>query len=99
MHIVHVSVHVLPEHLEAFKTATLANATASVREPGILRFDFIQNADDPARFLLIEIYRTPEAQAAHRTTAHYLTWREVVAPMMASPRTAQKFTALFPSSR
>lgn len=96
MHIVHVAVHVLAEHLEAFKTATLANASASLREPGIARFDVVQHADDPTRFVLVEVYRSPDDQAAHRLTAHYATWRDTVAPMMASPRTAQKFTEVFP---
>jgi quinol monooxygenase YgiN len=96
MLVVHVYVHVLPEHIDAFKTATLANAEASLREPGIARFDFVQQADDSTRFLLVEAYRDAAAAAAHKSTAHYATWRDAVAPMMASPRSSVKFTSLFP---
>jgi quinol monooxygenase YgiN len=96
MHVVHVHVHVKPECVEAFKEATLANARESVREPGIVRFDFTQQQDDPTRFALVEVYRTPEAQTAHRETKHYLTWRDAVASMMAEPRVGTKFTNLFP---
>lgn len=94
--IVHVQVHVRPEHVEAFKAATLANAAASRREPGIARFDVCQQADDPTRFVLVEAYRTPAAPAAHKETAHYATWRDTVAPMMAEPRTSVKFTNISP---
>ncbi|MBI4623563.1 MAG: antibiotic biosynthesis monooxygenase [Verrucomicrobia bacterium] len=97
MLVVHVHVRVQPEHVEAFKAATLANAQASVREPGIARFDVVQQADDPARFVLIEVYRTPAAPAAHKETAHYATWRDAVAPLMAEPRTSMKFTNVFPA--
>ena len=96
MLIVHVHVHVKPEHVEAFKTATLANARASVREPGIARFDVMQQSDDPTRFVLVEAYRTAAAPAAHKETAHYAAWRDAVAPMMATPRTSVKFANLFP---
>jgi (4S)-4-hydroxy-5-phosphonooxypentane-2,3-dione isomerase len=95
--VVHVHVHVKPECVGAFKTATLANAQASVREPGIARFDVMQQADDPSRFVLIEAYRTPAAPAAHKETSHYATWRDTVAPMMASPRTSVKFSNVFPA--
>jgi autoinducer 2-degrading protein len=96
MLIVHVHVQVKPEYIEAFKQATLANAGASVQEPGIARFDVLEQADNPARFVLVEAYRTPEAPAAHKETRHYQTWRDAVAPMMAEPRTSVKFTNLFP---
>jgi (4S)-4-hydroxy-5-phosphonooxypentane-2,3-dione isomerase len=96
MHILHVSIRVKPECLDAFKAATLANARASRQEPGIARFDVVQNADDPARFMLLEVYRSPAGHVAHRETAHYATWRDAVAPMMAEPRTATKFINLFP---
>lgn len=86
MHIVHVLIHVKSEFLEDFISATLENTANSIAEPGILRFDFVQQADDPERFTLIEIYRSPEDQATHRETAHYLKWRNKVAPMMAEPR-------------
>ena len=95
---VHVAVHVKPEAVDAFRAATLANAKASIQEPGIARFDVMQVQDDPTRFLLVEIYRTADAQAAHRETAHYQTWRDTVADMMAEPRAAVKYTSVFPES-
>ncbi|MCP3142644.1 antibiotic biosynthesis monooxygenase [Pyxidicoccus xibeiensis] len=94
--VVHVQVHVKPEHVEAFREATLANARESVKEPGIARFDVMQDVDDATRFVLVEAYRTPQAPAAHKETAHYLTWRDTVAPMMAEPRTSRKFVNRFP---
>ena len=96
MLIVHVHVHVKPEHVAAFTIATLANARASLQEPGIARFDVVQQADEPTRFVLVEVYRTPAAPAAHKETAHYATWRDTVAPMMAEPRTSVKFANVFP---
>ena len=96
MFIVHVNVRVKPEFLEPFKQATLANARASVQEPGVARFDVVQQADDPTRFVLVEVYRNVEANAAHKETSHYATWRDAVAPMMAEPRSSVKFTNLFP---
>ena len=86
MLVVHVHVHVKPEHIDAFKTATLANARASVREPGIARFDVVQQADDPTRFVLVEVYRTAAAPAAHKETAHYAAWRDAVADWLVEPR-------------
>ena len=97
MLIVQVHVHVKPEHIAAFQAATLANARASLGEPGIARFDVLQQTDDPTRFLLVEAYRTPDAPAAHKATAHYATWRDTVAPMMAEPRTSVKLANLFPA--
>lgn len=96
MHIVHVYVHVKPEHVEAFRAATLANARSSVQEPGIARFDVVQEKDDPRRFVLVEVYRTPEDPARHKETAHYRTWRAAVADMMAEPRSAKIYGAVFP---
>lgn len=96
MLVVHVSVHVKPECVADFIAATRENARNSVREPGIARFDVVQQQDDPTRFVLVEAYRTPEAPAAHKDTAHYATWRDTVAPMMASPRASTKFSNLFP---
>lgn len=96
MLVVHVHVRVKPEHVEAFKAASVANAQASVREPGIARFDVVQQADDPTRFVLVEVYRHAAAPAAHKETAHYATWRDAVAPMMAEPRTSVKFDNVFP---
>ena len=95
MLVVQVFVHVLSEHVAAFKAATLDNATNSVLEPGIARFDVLQQADDPTRFTLIEAYLTPEAPAAHKATAHYARWRDTVEPMMALPRTNVKYESVF----
>ncbi|AGC44662.1 antibiotic biosynthesis monooxygenase [Myxococcus stipitatus DSM 14675] len=96
LRIVHVQVHVKPEQVDAFREATLANARESVKEPGIARFDLLQDAEDPTRFLLVEVYRTDAAPAEHKQTAHYLRWRDVVAPMMAVPRASQKYVNVFP---
>src|SRR5207247_9607923 len=97
MLIVLVHVHVLPELVEKFKEATRANGAASRREPGIARFDVIQQSDDPTRFVLIEAYRTNEAPAAHKETDHYKTWRDTVAPMMAEPRVGVKYNNVDPA--
>jgi len=97
MYIVHVQVHVKPEAVEAFKAATLANARASVQEPGVARFDVVQRLDDPARFVLVEVYRAPEDQGRHRETAHYAAWAAAVADMLAEPRAAAKFANVFPA--
>src|SRR6266852_4000382 len=89
--IVHVQVHVKPDTVAAFRAATLANAQASVLEPGIARFDVIQSQEDPTRFVLVEVYRNAGAPAAHKETAHYLAWRDAVAELMAEPRTSIKY--------
>ncbi len=94
--IVHVHVHVKPDAVDAFRAATLANASASVREPGVARFDVVQSREDPTRFVLVEVYRTADAPGAHKETAHYATWRDTVADMMAEPRTAVKYVNAFP---
>lgn len=96
MIVVHVHARVKPELIEAFKEATIENARQSVREPGVARFDVIQQADDPARFVLVEVYRTPEAPAQHKETRHYQVWRDAVAEMMAEPRTSVRYVNLFP---
>ncbi len=96
MLIVHVHVHVKPESVEEFTQATLENARASAQEPGIARFDVMQLEDDATRFVLTEVYRTPEAPAAHKETAHYAKWRDTVAPMMAEPRQRALYNAVFP---
>ncbi len=96
MFIVHVHVRVNAEHVEAFRAATLLNASASCREPGVARFDVIQQQDDPTRFVLVEVYRSPQAAAQHKETAHYATWRDTVASMMAEPRQGVKYTNVFP---
>ncbi len=99
MLVVHVHVQVKPEAVEAFKQATLANAQQSVKEPGIARFDVVQQQDDPTRFVFVEVYRTPEAPAAHKETKHYQTWRDAVASMMAEPRTSVKYSNIFPGDQ
>ena len=96
MLIVHVHVHVKPESVDSFKAATLENARNSVREPGVIRFDVIQQEDDPTHFVLLEIYRTTEDPVRHKETAHYLAWRDTVEPMMAEPRRGVKYRAVFP---
>jgi len=96
MLIVHVHVHVKPEQVEAFRRATIENARRSLQEPGIARFDVAQQADDPTRFVLVECYRTADAPARHKETAHYASWRDAVAPMMAELRTSVKFNPVFP---
>ena len=98
MHIVHVHVHVKPEFVEAFKQATIENASKSVHETGIARFDVIQQTDDPTRFVLVEIYKTPEASGAHKETAHYRLWRDAVMKMMAEPRQGIRYTHIFPGA-
>lgn len=94
--ILHAHVWVKPEFVEAFLEATKANARESAKEPGIAVFDVLQMQDDPTRFLLVEYYRTPEAQPAHRETKHYQVWRDTVASMMAQPRQPLKYTKVFP---
>ncbi len=96
MLIVHVHVQVTPEGVEAFREATVRNAQASVREPGVARFDVVQQADDPTRFVLIEVYRSAEGAAAHKETDHYAAWRDAVAPLMAEPRRSVKYRNVVP---
>ncbi len=99
MLIVHVHVRVRPESVEDFRQATLENARSSVQEPGIARFDVVQQQDDATRFVLIEVYRTPDAVTAHRGTGHYAKWRDAVEPMMAEPRQRVTYNAVFPDER
>jgi autoinducer 2-degrading protein len=96
MLVVHVHVHVTPESVDAFHQATLNNARQSIQEPGIARFDVVQQQDDPTRFVLIEVYRTAQDPARHKETSHYQTWRDTVAGMMAEPRTSVKYSAVYP---
>ncbi len=96
MLVVHVHVHVKPDQVAAFIEATRQNATDSLKEPGVARFDVIQQQDDPTRFVLVEAYKTAAASAAHKETAHYAAWRDAVADMVASPRTSLKFESLCP---
>lgn len=97
MQVVLVHIHVKPEFVDAFIEASLDNARNSAREPGIARFDFIRQADDPTHFILVEVYRTEDAPAKHKETAHYLRWRDKVTDMMAEPRVGVKYNALFPN--
>jgi len=96
MQIVLVHVNVKPEFVEAFKQATIENASNSVKEAGIARFDVIQQTDDRTKFILVEVYRTAEAPAAHKETAHYAHWRDTVADMLAEPRQGVKYANIFP---
>ena len=96
MLIVQIQIHVKAEYVEAFKAASVINAQASAREPGVARFDILQQQDDPTRFVFIEAYRSAEAPAAHKETKHYQVWRDAVAPMMAEPRVPVKLQNLFP---
>ncbi len=94
--VVHVHVRVKPGSIEAFRRATRANAEHSLQEPGIARFDVVQDSEDPTRFVLVEAYRSAQAPAAHKETAHYLAWRDAVADMMAEPRTSRRYVNVFP---
>lgn len=96
MLVVHVHCRVIPDSIDAFREATLANARASIQEPGILRFDVLEQEGAPDRFVLVEVYRTSEDPARHKETAHYATWRDTVAGMMAEPRSSVKFAPTFP---
>ncbi|MBN2342463.1 MAG: antibiotic biosynthesis monooxygenase [Deltaproteobacteria bacterium] len=96
MVIVHVFVDVKPDDVEAFKAASTANAKGSIQEPGIARFDVVQDIENPTQFILVEVYRTAEAPAKHKETSHYQTWRDTVAPMMNSPRRTIKLQNIHP---
>ena len=98
MHVTLVHVHVLPERVDEFIAATRANHEASVREPGNLRFDILQSAEDPTRFVFYEAYVDAAAAAAHRETPHYLAWRETAAPLMAEPREGIRYVGLMPET-
>ena len=97
MLIVHVHVRVRPGRAADFLAATLVNARASLGEPGVLRFDVIQDHDDPDHVVLVEVYRDADAAAAHKQEPHYATWRDTVAEMMAEPRASAKFAVIFPA--
>lgn len=96
--VVHVQVHVKADALDAFRSATLANAEASRKEPGVVRFDLVQDLEDPTRFALVEVYRGEAGAAAHKETAHYRTWRDAVAQLMAEPRSSRRFAAISPDA-
>ncbi|MDO4551160.1 MAG: antibiotic biosynthesis monooxygenase [Planctomycetia bacterium] len=93
-----VHVEVIPHHRDDFIAATLENARNTVREPGNLRFDMIQNLDDPNKFMLYEVYRDEEGMAAHKKTAHYLTWRDQVALWFTKARERSDYFSLFPET-
>jgi (4S)-4-hydroxy-5-phosphonooxypentane-2,3-dione isomerase len=97
MHIALVHVHVRPDGLDAFQAATLENAANSRQEAGVVRFDVLRQRDDPERFVLVEVYRSPEDAAAHKETAHYRKWRDAVAPLMAAPRVGVLYANMSPS--
>jgi quinol monooxygenase YgiN len=99
MLVVHVHVHVKPECVGDFKRVSLANARESIKEPGIARFDVVQQQDDPTRFVLVEVYRDNQAPAAHKETKHYAAWRDAVASMMAEARSSVKFQNVFPEDQ
>ncbi len=96
MLIVMVYTHVKPECIEAFKEASIENARCSRNEPGVKRFDVIQQLDDPTRFILVEVYKTEAAQAAHKETTHYIQWRDAVAEMMVEARQGIKYRNISP---
>ena len=96
MLIVHVHIKVKPDCIEAFKDVSIANARQSLKEPGIARFDVLQQNDDPTRFILVEVYRSVAATAAHKATAHYAAWRDRMECLMAEPRYSVKYTNVFP---
>lgn len=94
MLVVHVHIKIKPECVEQFIAASLENASNSIKEPGITRFDLVQSQDDPNQFVLEEVYRDTDAAAAHKTTAHYAKWRDAMVDMMAEPRFSKKYTQL-----
>lgn len=98
MIIVHVHVRVRPERVEAFRDATVENARRSLQEPGVIRFDVVQQQEDATRFVLVEIYRSEQDQARHKATAHYAAWRDTVADMMAEPRTSVAYARVYPDA-
>src|SRR5277367_5641007 len=99
MLIVHVHVRVNAKAVGDFIEATIENARNSIQEPGIARFDVVQQTADPTRFVLVEVYRDEAATKAHKETAHYAKWRDTVVPMMSAPRTGIKFSNLFPEDQ
>ena len=112
MFVLFVQFRVKPEHVDAFRKASIENARHSAQEPGVARFDLIQDLEDASRFvcehqrqrgresligiIVIEVFRSAEAHAAHRETDHYLTWRDTVADMTSEPRSAIKYVSVYP---
>ena len=95
--VVQVDVLVIADQVEPFRAASMANAAASRTEPGVVRFDVLQDRADPARFVLVEVYRDEHAATAHKETEHYRTWRDTVAPMMAGPRSSRRYVNVSPA--
>jgi quinol monooxygenase YgiN len=96
MFIVHVLANVKSDKIDEFRLATIENVRSSIKASGVARFDVIQQQDDPARFVPVEVYRTPDDAAKHKETKHYQKWRDAVADMMAQPRTSIKYNNIFP---
>lgn len=99
MYIVHVFIQVKPEYIDDFITATVDNARNSINEPGIARFDFIQQIDEPSQFMLIEVYRSPDDPGKHKETEHYKTWKDKVEQMMETQRKSQKYSNVYPDEK
>jgi len=99
MYIVHVSIHVKGDKIDEFKLVSLDNAQHSVQEAGVARFDVIQESENPTRFLLVEVYRSEQAAAEHKTTTHYERWRVAVEPLLAEPRTRIIYKNIFPDEQ
>ena len=99
MYIVQVFIEVKSDHRNDFIHETVANATASRQEPGIARFDVLQEAEDPNRFVLVEVYRTKDDPARHKQTTHYQRWKDRVESMMAGPRTKKVYDNVYPDSQ
>ncbi len=97
MLVVHVHVRVRPERVEEFLAATVVNARESLAEPGVLRFDVIQDQADQTHVVLTEVYRDEQAPAAHKLTPHYAAWRDAVAEMMAEPRQSVRYSVAYPA--
>ena len=91
-----INVYVKPDAVEAFRKATLTNRDGSIREPGVLRFDLLQDATDESKFVLYEVYRSDEATAAHKETDHYREWKSAVEPLMARGRERYDLRAVAP---
>lgn len=98
MYVTIVHATVIPEKIDAFKEACRLNHEKSIREPGNIRFDILQVADDPAKFVFYEAYKTQQDAAAHKQTAHYLAWRDTVVDWMAEPRLGIVHHGVYPNS-
>ena len=99
MIIVHIFIKVKPDALELFKAETLKNAKNSIKEPGILRFDFMQQEDDPLSFLLVEVYKDDSAIIKHKETSHYAEWCQSAEHMIAEPRKRIRYVNIFPEDK